>query len=295
MKTGVIGLGAMGTGMARSLHRQQLLAGVWNRTQVTANALAAELAVPALADPATLARQVEVVVTCVSRDEDLLEVVEALRPGLHADSVLVDCSTVSVDTARRVAERVADSGTAFLDAPVSGGREGAETGQLVLMVGGDASVVQRLESVFSAMGKAAAHLGPVGAGQATKAVNQVMAAGINQAVTEALALGEALGLDLDKVIDVLSGGAAGSWHLSHRGKGMIRGAFQPAGFKLVLHQKDLAICRGLAEELGVSLPVVEMTMKQYQRLIDQGHGDDDISGLFRAKQALFRSGKRRSL
>mgnify|MGYP001553930715 CR=1 FL=1 len=295
MKAGVIGLGAMGTGMARSLHRQQRLAGVWNRTGVKAKALAAELAVPAPVDPAALARQTPVVVTCVSRDDDLLAVVEALLPGLGPDSVLVDCSTVSVETARRVAARLAGCGAAFLDAPVSGGREGAETGQLVFMVGGDEAVFQRLQPIFAAMGKAAVRMGPVGAGQATKAVNQVMAAGINQAVSEALALGEALGLDLDKVVDLLSGGAAGSWHLRNRGKGMARGAFQPAGFRIALHHKDLEICHGLAEDLGVTLPVVEMTLKHYQRLMDQGHGDDDISGLFRAKQALFRSGNRRQL
>jgi 3-hydroxyisobutyrate dehydrogenase len=295
MKLGVIGLGAMGAGMARNLHAAQLLGAVWNRTEVRAKALAAELGILAVADPAALAARSDVVLTCVSRDADLLEVVSAARPGFARGAVLVDCSTVSVHTARQVAAMLAEDGVAMLDAPVSGGREGAEQGTLVFMVGGDAAVFERIRPAFEAMGRAASLMGGIGAGQATKAVNQIMAAGINQAVTEALAFAQASGLDLDRVIDLLSGGAAGSWFLQHRGKRMVAGQYQPAGFKVSLHQKDLEICKALAAELGVALPIVEMTLKHYQRLIDAGHGDDDISSLFRSKQALFRDGNLRSL
>ncbi|MGB5473575.1 MAG: NAD-binding protein, partial [Gammaproteobacteria bacterium] len=130
------------------------------------------------------------------------------------------------------------------------------------------------------------HMGPVGAGQATKAVNQVMAAGINQAVTEALAFAEALGLPLDKVIEVVGSGAAGNWFLSHRGPSMSKGKFEP-GFRVALHHKDLAICKAMAAELGVAMPVVEMTLIHYRRLMQAGFGDEDISALFREKRGLF--------
>ena len=129
-------------------------------------------------------------------------------------------------------------------------------------------------------------MGPVGAGQATKAVNQVMAAGINQAVSEALAFAKSLDLPLDRVIEIVGSGAAGNWFLSHRGPTMAAGHFVP-GFKISLHHKDLAICKAMAESMGVAMPVVEMTLIHYRRLIRAGYGDEDISALFREKLALF--------
>jgi 3-hydroxyisobutyrate dehydrogenase len=130
------------------------------------------------------------------------------------------------------------------------------------------------------------HMGPVGAGQATKAVNQVVAAGINQAVSEGLALAHALGLPLEKVIDVVGSGAAGNWFLTHRGPSMAKGVYAP-GFRVALHHKDLAICKRMAEQLGVALPLVEMTLIHYRRLLEAGFGDEDISALHREKLALF--------
>jgi 3-hydroxyisobutyrate dehydrogenase len=126
------------------------------------------------------------------------------------------------------------------------------------------------------------HIGPTGSGQATKAVNQIMAAGINQAVTEALAFGEAMGLNMDKVIEVVGSGAAANWFLSHRGRTMLAGSFAP-GFKVALHHKDLLICRAMAATRGMSLPIVEMTLDNYQRLMEAGHGEEDISALYRLK------------
>lgn len=294
MKTGVIGLGAMGAGMARNLAANDLLAAVWNRTRATAEVLAGECGVAVAADPADLARRCQAIVICVSRDADVLEVIQALQAGLSAGSTVVDCSTVAVDTARQASALVAESGARFLDAPVSGGREGAEAGQLVFMAGGEAAAVEELMPVFRAMGKQVTHMGPVGSGQATKAVNQIMAAGINQAVTEALAFGQASGLDMARVIDVVGGGAAGNWFLQKRGASMVDGVFEP-GFKLALHHKDLSICKRMAAELGVALPVIEMTLKHYERLLEAGFGEEDISALFRAKRALFENGNIRSL
>lgn len=294
MNTGVIGLGAMGAGMARNLAAAGLLTAVWNRTTAKAGALAADLGVTVAADPADLANRCEVIITCVSRDADVLEVVQALQPALTSGRTVVDCSTIAVDTARQAAGLVSETRARFVDAPVSGGREGAEAGQLVFMVGGEADTVDALAPVFQAMGKQTTHMGPVGSGQATKAVNQIMAAGINQAVTEALAFGQASGLEMAKVIEVVGGGAAGNWFLQKRGASMVDGVFEP-GFKLALHYKDLSICKRMSAEMGVALPIIEMTLKHYERLMEAGFGEDDISALFRAKRALFENGNLKSL
>ncbi len=294
MHIGFVGLGAMGVGMSRNLHKHGLLRAVWNRTASKAEELAGELGVTAAADPAQVARECDVIFTCVSRDADVLEVMRAMAPGLAAGKTVVDCSTIAVDTAREAAELAAAAGAGFLDAPVSGGKEGADNGQLVFMVGGDKALFEQLKPAFDAMGKAASHMGPVGAGQATKAVNQIMVAGINQAVTEALAFGQASGLNMDDVIQVVSGGAAGNWFLEKRGPTMVRDTFAP-GFKMALHHKDLSICKKMAADKGVALPVVEMTLKHYERLMEQGHGDEDISTLFRNKRELFEKGNLKEL
>lgn len=283
---GVIGLGAMGAPMARNLARAGLLAGVWNRSADKAAALAAELDVTQAQSPEDLARHCDVTLTCVSADADLLAVVDRLLPGVDGDKLLIDTSTVQPATAVEVARRLAEAGCEFLDAPVSGGVEGARQGTLAIMVGGDAHALERARPVLEAIGKRITHMGPVGSGQSTKAVNQIMAAGINQAVSEALAFAAAQGLPLDKVIEVVASGAAGNWFLERRGPTMVRGEFPP-GFRLALHHKDLAICKAIAERHGVSLPVVEMTLIHYRRLMEAGYGDEDISALFREKRRLF--------
>jgi 3-hydroxyisobutyrate dehydrogenase len=292
MKTGVIGLGAMGAPMARNLHRAGYLKTVWNRTTSTAQQLADELGVPVAPAPAALAAQCELVVLSVSADGDLLEVMQVLLPGLHANCVVLDTSTVSQETAIQAAALAQSAAADFLDAPVSGGIEGARLGTLAMMIGGDADVIERITPVLNSITGRIEHMGPVGAGQATKAVNQVMAAGINQAVTEALAFATALELPLDKVIDVVGSGAAGNWFLEHRGGSMTQGKFDP-GFRVSLHHKDLTICKHMAEQFDVALPLIEMTLIHYRRLMEAGFGDEDISALFREKQGLFdKSGDR---
>lgn len=286
MHTGFIGLGAMGQGMATNLKRAGYLVGVWNRTQARGEAFAAAQGVPLAESPGALARDCQLLISCVSADGDLRQVLEALLPALGPGQVLVDCSTVSADTARELGARVAARGAAFLDAPVSGGVEGARAGTLAMMVGGDAEVLARARPVLETMAARVVHMGPIGAGQATKAVNQIMAAGINQAVSEALAFGAAQRLDLTRVIEVVSQGAAGNWFLTHRGPRMHEGQFAP-GFRVALHHKDLRICQAMAEAAGARLSVVERTLADYQRLMADGHGDEDISALFRLKQALF--------
>jgi 3-hydroxyisobutyrate dehydrogenase len=286
LKAGFIGLGAMGTPMAHRLAEAGQLAIVWNRSKDKLDHFLLEHDVERARVPADVGRKARVVFVCVSADTDLLEVIDGLVAGLNQDSIVVDCSTVSRGTAESVANSLAGCGASFCDAPVSGGVEGARNGTLAMMVGGDAGVLDTVRPLLESMASRIEHMGPVGSGQATKAVNQIMAAGINQAVTEALAFARAQQLPLDKVIDVIGGGAAANWFLQHRGSSMLADRFEP-GFKLVLHHKDLAICKQMAQAMGVSLPLVEMTLIHYRRLIDAGFGEEDISALFREKTALF--------
>jgi 3-hydroxyisobutyrate dehydrogenase len=242
----------------------------------------------AAANPAQLAAACDAVVLCVSADGDVLDVVDAMAPGLRPGSVVIDCSTVSAATARQAARRLGGHQVDFLDAPVSGGVEGARDGTLAIMVGGDAKAFERARPVLAAMGRAVTHFGPSGAGQAAKATNQIMCAGIIQAVGEAMAFAKAEGLPLEALIDTLGKGAGSSWYFVNRAPNMVRGSYPP-GFRVRLHEKDLRICHDMAARHGVQLPVVEMTLLHYRRLIEQGHGDEDISTIFRLKDAMFAS------
>ena len=286
MKTGFVGLGAMGAHMARNLHRAGLLTAVWNRTAAKARALAAELGVEAADTPAELAAGVDAIVICVSADSDVLEVVRALAPGLAAGSLVIDCSTVAADTARQAAEVLSKQSVEFLDCPVSGGVEGAREGTLAVMAGGGAQAFERAKPVLEAMGRTVTHFGPSGSGQAAKATNQIMCAGIIEAVSEAMAFARAQGLPLDKLIDTLGKGAGSSWYFVHRAPNMARGSY-PAGFRVRLHAKDLTICRDMAARFGVTLPVVERMLSEYAELVSRGYGDEDISATFRLKAELF--------
>jgi len=286
MTAGFIGLGAMGLPMARNLARAGLLEGAWNRSRPRAAALAAETGTRAFASPAELAAACEAIVLCVSADADVLEIVAALAPSLAPGSLVIDCSTVSADTARQAAALLAPAGVGFLDCPVSGGVEGARAGTLAIMCGGEPADFERARPLLEAMGRTVTRLGPTGFGQATKATNQIMCAGIIQAVGEAMAFARAEGLPLEAVIDTLGQGAGSSWYFVHRAPFMARGEFPP-GFRVRLHAKDLDICRQMAARHGVQLTVVDTTLEHYGRLIAAGHGDEDISAIFRLKAALF--------
>ena len=285
MKTGVIGLGAMGKHMALNLHKQGHLHSIWNRTRTKAGEVTAATDIACADTPELLASECELIITCVSRDEDVLQMITAIAKTIRPGTVVVDTSTVSSETAKQAAEILRKPAANFLDCPVSGGVEGARNATLAMMVGGDAQVLDKVRDTLSAIAKNIVHIGPCGSGQACKAVNQFMAAGINQAVTEALAFGVSMGLDMDKVVDVVASGAAGNWFLSHRGKTMLQGRYEP-GFKLALHHKDLEICKAMAEKNnGKNWPLVEMTLIHYKKLMAQGYGDEDISALFRLKTA----------
>ncbi len=282
MKTGFIGLGAMGRPMAGHLARAGLLAVLGNRTRSVAEALAVELGQPAAATPADFA-DCDAVMLCVSADADVLQNVDALVPVLRPGAVVVDHSTVARDTAIEAARRLATRGIAFLDAPVSGGVEGALHGRLSIMVGGAADALERVRPALEAYGARIGHMGATGAGQATKAVNQVLVAGIAQAVCEGLALAEKLELEPERLLPTLAAGAAGCWFLDRRGATMLRNEFS-VGFKLALLHKDLKIVAGMAEQAGVRDSVIGQSLADYAGLMAQGHGDDDISALIRLKR-----------
>lgn len=276
----------MGWNMASQLRSAGLLQGVFNRSREKAVRFAEENSCTAPASVSQLASECECVVLCLPADEDVLDQVAQLGDSMAAGGVVIDCSTVSAETARTAHARLAAKQIGFLDCPVSGGTEGAKNGGLAIMVGGSAADFARAKPVLAAMGTNICHMGPSGAGQASKAINQVMVAGIAQTVTEALAFARAEELPVDKLVKTLGGGAAGNWFLAHRGETMVAGKY-PLGFKVSLHRKDLEICRAMAARHGASLPMVEMTLLHYRRLMESGHSDSDISSLYSLKQQLF--------
>ena len=240
------------------------------------------------ATPAEAARDAAVLALCLSDDTAVAEVLlgrggdtaDAALAGLAPGSLVVDFSTIAPASSRAMAAALAERGVAYLDAPVTGGTEGARAGTLSVLVGGEADDLERARPVLEAVGRTITHLGPVGAGQEAKAVNQVLVAGSYAAVAEALALGQRLGLPMEQVRQALLGGAAGSWALEHRGGSMLRGEF-PLGFRLRLHRKDLAIALEAAAAGGLELPVARQVAAMEDYLIAAGRGDEDVSALAR--------------
>lgn len=284
MNVGLIGLGAMGEPMARHLHRHGLLGVVGNRTRAKADALAAELGVRAARAPSDFA-DCDIVVLCVSLDADVLENVAALTTVLREGAVVVDHSTVAVDSARNAAAQLAAHGIGFLDAPVSGGVEGARNGKLSVMVGGAQSDLDKAMPALACYAARITLMGDSGAGQATKAVNQILVAGINEAVCEGLALGEKLGLDPARLLPTLAAGAAGNWFLDKRGATMLRNEFVP-GFKCAHLLKDLRIVQGMAHAAGTGSAVIDQALADYAALVDAGYGDADTSALIVRKRVV---------
>jgi 3-hydroxyisobutyrate dehydrogenase len=178
------------------------------------------------------------------------------------------------------------AGVEFLDCPVSGGVEGAQKATLAIMAGGTPEGFARAQAILAAMGSTVAHFGPIGSGQAAKATNQIMCAGIIEAVAEAMAFARAQGLPLQKLIETLGRGAGSSWYFVQRAPNMVQGSF-PAGFRVRLHAKDLKICQEMAARSAATVPVVERMLAQYAELVSRGYGDEDISATFRLKAELF--------
>ena len=282
-RVGFAGMGTMGAAMAANLARARAELTLWNRTPGRAEAVVA-LGATEAGSPAALAAASDVIVLCLSDTPDVAAVLfgpGGVAEGIRAGSLVVDCSTISPEASRGFASRLATQGVGFVDAPVSGGSEGAQKGTLTIMCGGSESDVERARPILAAMGKTITHMGQVGAGQATKAVNQVILAGTYLGVAEGLVLAIKAGLDAERVVEALSGGAAGSWVLQNRSGRMIADEY-PLGFRIALHRKDLGIALELARQVGAALPVAGLAEQIENGLIAQGHGDDDNSALARA-------------
>jgi 3-hydroxyisobutyrate dehydrogenase len=273
----------MGRAMAANLRRAEFLLTVWNRSPGRATELLG-LGAAEAATPRAVAGASDIVVICVSDSPDVEAVLfgtDGVAEGARSGALVVDCSTISPAASRDFGARLAEQGVAMVDAPVSGGSEGAQKGTLTIMVGGDEVDVARARPVLEAMGSSITHMGPLGAGQATKAVNQVVLCGTYLGVAEGLVLAMRNGLDPEQVVAALGGGAAGSWVLENRSGRMIADEY-PLGFKVSLHLKDVVIALAMARESGVAMPVAAMAAQIENGLVAQGYGDDDVSALARA-------------
>lgn len=278
----MVGLGAIGLPMAVNLHRAGFALQVHTRSRTAERAADLEGAV-SCASPASVAQNVDVLLVCVSDDSAVEEVLfgaDGAAASLRKGCVVLDCSTIAPATAIACAERLANAGVHYLDAPVTGGTEGAVAGTLTLLVGGEAEALDRARPLLEVIGSSIHHFGSVGMGQQVKAVNQVLVAGSYAAVAEAVALGQRLQLPMDAVVTALKQGAAGSWALSHRSTAMLEGEY-PLGFRLDLHHKDLNIALSSGREVGLEMPVTHLVQQLEAELISRGYGNEDVSTLRR--------------
>ncbi len=282
-----LGLGTMGAAMAANLARAGFPVTAWNRTEGRAPELN-ELGVEVASTAAAAATAADILVICVSDTSDVEAVLfgpEGVIEGAQEGGLIVDCSTIAPSGSWDFAARLRERGLHMIDAPVSGGSEGARNATLTIFVGGDAADVERARPVLEAIGRTITHVGPIGAGQAVKAVNQVILAGTYLGVAEGIVLAIKAGLDVEQVVAALGGGAAQSWVLANRSGRMIDNEY-PLGFKVALHRKDLGIALGLAAQLGAALPVSALAAQLESGLIAQGHADDDMSALARSIRGL---------
>lgn len=283
IEVGFIGLGTMGSRMAANLIRKDFSVTVHNRTREKEEPLASLGAFRA-ATPSEAAAGADVIVVIVSDTPDVEEVLfgdNGVAMGARAGSVVVDMSTIDPESTRGFSARLKERGVGMVDAPVSGGSEGAESGTLSIMAGGDPQDFEMARPVLEAMGSNITLIGSSGSGQMTKAINQVIVAGTFLSVAEGMALGKRAGLDMSKVLEAVGAGAAGSWALSNRGPRMLEGSF-PLGFKVSLHRKDLRIALRQARILGIDLPATALVAELEDLLIETGFSDQDISAIIAA-------------
>ena len=282
-----IGLGTMGAAMAANLRRAGFEVTGWNRTPGRTADLR-ELGGNEAASPAAAAREADVVVVCVSDTPDVEAVLfgpDGVADGLREGGLVIDCSTISPAATKGFAARMRERGIGYVDAPVSGGSEGAQKATLTIFVGGEPADAERANPVLGALGKTITHFGPAGSGQAVKAVNQVVLAATYIGVAEGMVLAMKAGLDAEAVAGALNGGAARSWVLENRSGRMIDNDY-PLGFRTSLHLKDLGIALELARTTGATLPVTALCAALESGLVAQGHGDEDISSVARALRSL---------
>jgi len=284
---GFIGLGIMGRGMARNLLEAGFDVVVWNRTRSRMGPLL-EAGADGAENPADLASRSDIVITCVSDTPDVKEVIAGdagVLEGIRAGSLVVDMSTISPHVTRMLAEQISEKGAHMLDAPISGGSEGAADGTLSIMVGGEAEQVERAMPAFRAMGKTITHVGLIGAGQTVKLVNQILVVVNMWAVGEALLFASAAGLDLEKTLSAVTGGAAGSWMLANRGPQVAERDWRP-GFTIDLQQKDLRLALEAADEMEVPLLGTGQVFQLYRSLQRAGLGGEGNHALVKALEEL---------
>ena len=286
-RIGFIGLGIMGSGMARNILKAGFELRVWNRSHAKMDELAADGARPT-SSPAQLAADSDIVITCVSDTPDVEQVIlgeQGVINGARPGSLVIDMSTISPQATKAIAARLTNRGVHMLDAPISGGSEGAARGTLSIMVGGEATQVERAMPVFQAMGKTITHVGELGAGQTVKLANQILVVGNCMAMCEALLFAQAGNVDLEKTLQAVVGGAAGSWMLSNRGPQILQRDWRP-GFTVDLQTKDLRLVAHAADDLGVPLPATALILQLYRTLQARGLGAEGNHALVKALEAL---------
>jgi 3-hydroxyisobutyrate dehydrogenase len=285
---GFIGLGIMGGGMVQNLLKAGFSVRVWNRSPEKAASLI-EAGATLGSSPADVAAHSDMIIICVSDTPDVQTVVlgeNGVIHGAKSGALVIDCSTISPQVTRDIAEQLRTKGIAMLDAPVSGGSEGAANGTLSIMVGGAEADFERAQGVFNAMGKTITLVGGQGSGQTVKLVNQILVVVNMLAVSEALTFAQADGLDLERTLNAVAGGAAGSWMLSNRGIQCIHDDWRP-GFTVDLQQKDLRLVLEAADQLGVPLMATSMVFQMYRTLQQQGLGSEGNHALIKALQKMM--------
>jgi 3-hydroxyisobutyrate dehydrogenase-like beta-hydroxyacid dehydrogenase len=279
-KLAFLGLGVMGYPMAGHLARAGHDVTVYNRTGARAARWVDQHGGRSAPSPADAARDADIVLMCVGNDDDVRSVAKDALAGMTPGAILVDHTTASAQCAREVSAAAKARRVGFLDAPVSGGQAGADNGKLTIMVGGDPSVFAQAEPVLAHYGRAVTLMGPAGAGQSTKMVNQICIAGMVQALSEGINFAQRAGLDPQRVLDVIGKGAAQSWQMDNRGGTMVADQFD-FGFAVDWMRKDLAICLDAARGNGAALPVTALVDQFYARLQARGGGRWDTSSLIR--------------
>ena len=283
MKLAVLGLGTMGAPMAENLIKAGFEVTVHNRTRSREEPLE-QLGATRAKSPAAAAADAEIVLSCVSDTPDVETIlldpergaITTLKPG----SLVIDCSSIEPEATRRMARQFLERDIGFVDAPVSGGSEGAIHGTLTVMCGGSEEDYERAQPVLQVIGQRLTRIGPVGCGQIAKVANQVVITGTFMALAEALTLAYRAGADPERVVEAIGGGVAGSWILENRSQKMLNDKY-PLGFRLRLHRKDLAIALNTARDVQVPAPIASLVATIEDALIAQGYGDEDMSNLAR--------------
>ena len=280
LKVGYIGLGLMGKSMARNILKAGFPLVVHNRSRAAVDELAAEGATPA-SSPSKVASQVDVIFTNLPDTPDVEQVAlgeNGIMEGAHAGLIFVDNSTIKPGAARAIASKLAEKGVASLDAPVSGGDIGAKNGTLTIMVGGDAAALEKVMPIFQAIGKTITHVGEAGAGQVTKACNQIMVAAQMVAMGELLVFAKKAGVDPQKVVEAIKAGAAQCWSLDVKTPRLFEGNREP-GFKAYMQAKDLNIVMESAREFGIPLPGTAENTQLFNAMLQMGMAELDNSAV----------------